>query len=296
MIRGSQRATVVEVGGGLRTYSVDEWDILDGYGPDEMCTGGRGQVLMPWPNRIRDGQYTFGDQTQQLALSEVANRNAIHGLVRWASWSVRERAPDGVVMEHRLPPQPGYPFALELRIGYTLTEQGLRVDTSATNVGTVACPFGSGAHPYLSVGVIPIDGVHLQAPGATHLSSDERGIPVARASVEGSPLDLRRPGPIGAAKLDHCFSDLERDADGIAWAHLATSDGRRRVSLWLDQAYDYLMVFSGDTLGDRARQSVALEPMSCAPDAFRSGDGLITLEPGASFTGSWGITPGPLPD
>jgi aldose 1-epimerase len=51
------------------------------------------------------------------------------------------------------------------------------------------------------------------------------------------------------------------------------------------------MVFTGDPLPDVARRSLAVEPMTCAPNAFRTGEGLLTLEPGASFTAEWGIEP-----
>lgn len=286
----AQQATVVEVGGGLRSYRVGGEDVLDGYAEEEMCSGGRGQVLMPWPNRIRDGRYAFGGSEQQLPLSEVANHNAIHGLVRWAPWSIQEQEPHRVVMGHVLHPSVGYPFSLELSVEYGLTDSGLRVSTRARNVGSQPCPFGSGMHPYLTIGVEPVDGVMLQAPGRVHLRSDERGIPVARDPVDGTALDFRRQKAIGTARLDDGFNDLERDANGVAWVHLGDSRGRR-LSLWVDRAYDYLMIFTGDTLSSRARHALAVEPMTCAPDAFNSGDGLITLQPDATFSGAWGLTP-----
>jgi aldose 1-epimerase len=102
-----QRTTVVEVGGGLRTYSVGAREILDGYAEDEMCTSGRGQVLAPWPNRIEDGAYTFDGVDHQLALTEPTASNALHGLVRWASWSALERDEARVTMGYILHPQPG---------------------------------------------------------------------------------------------------------------------------------------------------------------------------------------------
>ncbi len=290
LIRGAQRATVVEVGGGLRSYRFGDRDVLDGYAEAEMCSGGRGQVLMPWPNRIRDGRYAFDGQPQQLPLSEAASQNAIHGLVRWAAWTILEQEPDRVVVGHVLHPSPGYPFSLELSIEYALTDDGLAVHTTARNIGSQPCPFGSGMHPYLTIGVVPVDEVTLQAPGRVHLRSDERGIPVARDVVDGTALDFRRPKAIGSARLDDGFSDLERDGDGLAWVHLGDSEGRR-LSLWVDRAYDYLMLFTGDTLSSRARHAVAVEPMTCAPDAFNSGDGLITLQPDATFSGAWGLTP-----
>lgn len=289
IVHGQQRATVVEVGGGLRSYSLSGRELLDGYGPGEMCSGGRGQVLMPWPNRIAGGTYEFEGQQMQLPLTEASQRNAIHGLVRWANWTAAEREADRVVMAYDLYPTPGYPFALELSVEYTLGSTGLHVRTMARNVGTTTCPFGAGAHPYLTVGTILIDDAVLAAPGRMHLSSNDRGIPIGKASVVGSPLDLRRPRPIGDRRLDDGFTDLVRDADGVAWVVITGPARENEVKLWLDPAYDYLMLFTGDTLPGGGRRSLAVEPMTCAPDAFRSGDGLILLEPGASFTGAWGI-------
>ena len=144
-----QRVTVVEVGGGLRTFSVGTRDLIDGYGPGEMCPSGRGQVLMPWPNRLAGGAYEFAGRDLELPVNEPATGSAIHGLVRWAAWSVTEREPHRLVIRHDLHPQPGYPFALAISIEYVLSADGLRVSTTATNVGGEPCPFGAGAHPYL---------------------------------------------------------------------------------------------------------------------------------------------------
>ena len=123
---GEQRAVVVEVGAGLRSYTVGERDVLDDYEADEMASAGRGQVLMPWPNRIQDGTYEFAGRWYHLPLTEPEARNAIHGLVRWVAWTVGEREADRVVMEHTLHPQPGYPFSLALSVEYALSEDGLR--------------------------------------------------------------------------------------------------------------------------------------------------------------------------
>ena len=116
----AQRATIVEVGGGLRTYEVGEREVLDGYGVDELCRSGRGQVLAPWPNRVAGGVYSFDGEEHRLALTEPTAGNAIHGLARWACWRAAEKEPERVVMEHVLHPQPGYPFTLRLRVEYRL--------------------------------------------------------------------------------------------------------------------------------------------------------------------------------
>ena len=284
-----QQAVVVTVGAGLRSYSVGGRELLDGYGANEMSSSGRGQVLIPWPNRLQDGSYEFNGRRHQVPLNEPERRNAIHGLVRWAAWTAAERQPHRVVMEHVLYPRPGYPFLLRISIEYALSRNGLRVQTTATNLGTHACPYGSGAHPYLTLGTATIDGLTLLAPGRTVLRSDERGLPVGSEAVAGTEYDFRQPRRIGSIKLDHAFTDLERDDDGLARVELRDSEREAKVSLWVDQNYPYLMLFSGDPLPDVQRRSLAVEPMTCPPNAFRTGDALIRLEPGASFTGAWGI-------
>lgn len=285
---GDQRVVVVEVGGGLREYVAGGRTVLDGYGENELCSSGRGQLLVPWPNRIVDGRYEFDGRVEQLALDEPERGNAIHGLVRWSAWVVDERGPDRVVVRHLLHPQPGFPFALDLRVQYVLSDDGLTVRTEATNVGEEACPYGAGAHPYLAIDASRIDEVALQVPAGTVLDADDRGIPVDVQRVEGTELDFRVPKPVGELRLDHCFTDLERDADGRARVRLGTGS-----TLWAGESYEYLMVFTGDGLPDVERRSIAVEPMSCPPNAFRSGDGLTRLEPGEAHAGLWGITPAP---
>jgi aldose 1-epimerase len=271
-----QRAVVVEVGGGLRAYSAGGRELIDGYGADEMSASGRGQVLIPWPNRLEDGCYEFDGRRQQLALNEPEHRNAIHGLVRWANWTVAEREPHRAVMAHVLHPQPGYPFSLGLRVDYALTDGGLRVRTTATNLGSEP-----GAHPYLTLGAATIDGLMLRAPARTVLRADARGLPTGTQAVEHTEYDFCTPRRIGAARLDHAFTDLERDADGLARVELRDLDRGTHVSLWVDASYPYVMLFSGDTLADvgRRRRGLAVEPMTCPPNAFRTGEALIKLAP-----------------
>lgn len=287
LVHGDQRAVVVEVGGGLREYAVDGRPVLDGYAAGEMCSSGRGQTLVPWPNRLAGGRYSFAGQDQQLALTEPAKGNAIHGLTRWASWSVAERGPDRVVMAHRLHPQPGYPFQLDCTLDYTLSAAGLTVRTTATNTGDAPAPYGTGAHPYLSPGGGTLDAATVRAPGTRYLPVDDSGIPTGVTDAAGSPYDLRGGRSLDGLVLDHCYTGLERDADGLARVELA---GEHPVRLWLDAGYPYLQLFTGDTIAPgRRRRGLAVEPMTCPPDAFRSGEGLLVLEPGRAVTTTWGI-------
>lgn len=288
---GDQRAVVVTRGGGLRAYSSGGRQLLDGYPAGERSRSGRGQVLIPWPNRLEDGSYEFDGRHHQLPLTEPEHRNAIHGLVRQAAWAVADREPHRVVLEHVLEPQRGYPFTLGLRLEYALSAEGLRVSTTATNVGETPCPYGSGAHPYLTVGTATIDTAIMRAPGWTVVRTDERGLPVSVESVEGTDYDFRRPRRIGTTRLDHAFTDLERGPDGLARVELAGSRAGRRLTLWVDEAYGYLMIFTGDPLPDVARRSLAVEPMTCPPNAFRTGEAVVRLEPGDTFRSVWGITP-----
>jgi aldose 1-epimerase len=287
-----QRATAVEVGGGLRTYSAAGRELIDGYGIDEMSSSGRGQLLIPWPNRIQDGSYEFEGRRHQLPIDDVEEQDAIHGLVRWDDWTVGEREPHRVVMEHEINPQPGYPFPLAVSVEYALSHDGLRVTTTATNLGPDPCPYGCGAHPYLKLGTGTIDPLVLSVPARTFMWSDDRGIPIGSGPVEGTEFDFRRPRPIGTTRLDTAFTDLERDEAGLARVSLEDPEGRDRLTLWVDDAYGYLMIFTGDEPADVQRRALAVEPMTCPPNAFRSGTDLVRLEPGQSFTGRWGIRPG----
>jgi len=316
---GDHEAVVVEVGGGLRTYAVGGHDVVVGYPADSRSPAGRGQLLMPWPNRIRDGRYTFGGRRHQLALTEPDRGNAIHGLVRWASWSLLDEAEqtrDSVTLVCRLRPQQGWEWSLDLSVTYVLTDQGLTVTPRARNVGTDPAPFGFGAHPFLSVGEDRVDEVLLGIPADSVLDVDDRLLPLGVASVTDSERDFRQPRLVGATELDHAFTDLLAGADGrwrVTLAQAApdsqgqsqdprtvsspeaAADRGGAVTMWADgAAYPWLQVFTGDSLppGARRTSGIAVEPMTCPPDAFNSGADLIVLEPGQEFEASWGITPG----
>ncbi|HJV08385.1 MAG TPA: aldose 1-epimerase family protein [Acidimicrobiales bacterium] len=284
-----QEASVVEVGGGLRTYTVGGVDLLDGYGVDEMCSGGRGQLLIPWPNRVKDGRYSFAGEDFQLALTEPSSHNAIHGLVRWANWTATEHEADRVVMEYVLHPQPGYPFTLGLSVEYRLGAGGLSVATTATNLGVRPCPYGAGAHPYIDVGTEWVDDVVLLLPASTYLWGEEAGIPTEQRLTVRSPFRFFASMRVGELQLDTGFTGLT-DSEAV----VSSPDGLRRVRIWWDESHQYVMLFTGDTLApDRRRRSLAVEPMTCAPNAFVSGDGLRVLDPEESWTTTWGIAPGP---
>lgn len=288
---GEQRAVITEVGASLRTYTVADREVIDGYPEDEMCTIGRGQLLLPWPNRIEDGRYEFAGTVQQTPLTEPARHNALHGLTRWVNWSAIEHDADHVLMSLVLHPQEGYPFSLELRAEYRLSAAGLSVRTTATNVGTQAAPYGAGHHPYLTVGTL-IDQARLKIPALMRLEANDRLIPTGRLlATKGTAYDFLELRPIGSLSMDTAFATLVPDSDGRIRVHLQAPSGEPTVTLWMEPIYRFLMVYTPDTISDpsRRRRSLAIEPMTCAPNAFRSGDGLIVLRPGQSTSASWGI-------
>jgi aldose 1-epimerase len=288
---GAQRAIVASVGAALRAYSVNDRAVLDGFEADEVCPDGRGQILMPWPNRVAQGRYVFSGIRYELPIDEPALGHAIHGLVRWANWRVEHRAPDFVRLTHRFFAQPGYPFPLHLWAEYRLASTGLTVILGAKNVGAASCPFGMGAHPYFTLGDPSVDAVELCLRAGDWLPVDAHSIPGPRRPVEGTALDYRRPRPIGAAALDTAFTRLESDERGVA--HVVLRSGRKEMGIWLDRTFPFVQLYTGDTLPSaaRRRRGVAVEPMTCAPDAFNSGDGLRVLAPGEVLEGRWGVEP-----
>lgn len=286
---GDQRATIVEVSGGIREYEVGGRPALDPYPVDQMADGAHGMPLIPWPNRLADGRYSFEGEDFQVALTEPEKHNAIHGFMCWRPWRVAEHDTNRVVIAARLYPLQGYPFTLDLSIAYELGGEGLTVTTTAENIGDRTCPYGHGQHPYLSPGDGLVDACTLELRARTRIVTDEeRQLPVGKEEVSGGPFDFSEPRSLDGVQIDYAFTDLERDASGRAWARLRRADGRT-AEIWVDESFPYLEIYTGDTLSPaRARHGLAAEPMTCAPNAFASGEGLVRLEPGASHTTTWG--------
>jgi aldose 1-epimerase len=288
---GDMRLTVVTWGGGMRELACGDWAVLDGYGIDEPAPGGHGQPLIPWPNRLEGGRYEFRGHTYQVPLTEPDKRNALHGFARWMNWTVEEQTADRAVLGVTMYPRSGYPFLLRVTIEYTIAPDGVRVVTTALNAGHEALPYGHGFHPYVTVGAPLIDECTLAIPADSWLRTDERQIPTAVEPVEGTRYDFRHARIVGAEHLDTAFTELQRDAGGLARVQLSRPDGSRSIAVWMDASYSHVMAYSGDQLADaaRRRRSLAVEPMTCAPNAFQTGAGLQVLEPGGQSVSAWGI-------
>jgi aldose 1-epimerase len=290
---GGYRAVVTECGATLRLLEYAGRAVVHGFDEDEMSSAARGQLLAPWPNRIRDGAYSFEGSDLQLGLTEPRRGNASHGLVRWAAWTPEEQAASSVSLSYRLMSQSGYPWTIDLHVLYDLSADGLTVTQTATNLSDRPAPYASGAHPYLTAGDGPVDGWELTLPASVRLLPDDRMLPVGEEEVSGTPYDFRVARPVRDTRLDHAFGGLERDEDGVATTLVRDPASGRGAALWVDRHHPWLMVFSADDGWDPPRQALAVEPMTAPPDAFRSGRDLTTLapagHPGDEASVSWGI-------
>lgn len=284
---GPYQAVVTEAGAGLRELTHAGRPLIMTYGADEPAPSAYGQLLIPWPNRVDRGRYDFGGAAHQLDLSEPERDCALHGLVRWAPWRVAEHEPGRVRLTHRLLAAAGYPFRLDLEAEYALdAADGLTVRVTARNAGAVTAPYGHGAHPYLTVGV-PIDGCAVTLLADRYLPVDERMIPSGPSEdVTGTMYDLRTGQPLDGRRIDNAFAELNRDGEGRAWVTL--SGAGRTVGLWADEAHPWMEVYTADDARD-PRRGLGVEPMTCPPNAFATGEGVRSLRPGDEFTGSWGI-------
>ncbi|GAA1587088.1 aldose 1-epimerase family protein [Kribbella hippodromi] len=280
---GKYLATVVSVGGGLRGLTYDGRPVVLGYAEDEPAHAGMGQHLFPWPNRVTNGKYTFAGTEQQLALTEPDRRNAIHGLTRWANWLRIDDGSDpaALVIGHRLHGRPGYPHQLDFRLDYRLAD-GLSVTATATNIGDSDAPYGYGSHPYLSVGR-PIDECVLEFGADEWLEvSPEQLTPVGQHPVDGSPYDFRGGRPVGSLQIDNAFTGLGSGSWSVS---LTDPDTGTRSVLTSDTPW--MQLYTGEALG---RTALAVEPMTCPPDAFVSGQDLVVLKPGESHTTSFVVS------
>ena len=285
------RAVVTESGAALRLLEYAGRSLVDGFGEQDMSSGGRGQLLAPWPNRIEDGAYEFEGRSLQLGLTDPSRRTASHGLARWAAWSLEEHAGSSVSLTYRLMAQSGYPWTVDLHVIYDLSADGLTVTQTATNLSDSPAPFASGAHPYLSAGAGTVDDWELTLPAATRLlTSPDRLLPTGREAVDGTAYDFRVTRPLRGTVVNHAFTGLDRNEDGRA---VVVLQGEHAVSLWVDERHGWLQVYTADDVPATARRSIAVEPMTAPPNAFRSGEDLTVLaaagQDGDEFSASWGI-------
>ncbi len=285
---GGYRAVVTELGATLRSLQVEGRDVLAGFGPADRVSGGHGQQLMPWPNRIRDGRYSHHGQQHQLPINEVERGTALHGLVRWVPWELVQHTEDTVSQRVLVFPQQGWDSTIQCNVTHQLSGSGLTVTVECENVGDRAVPFGYAAHPYFTLGEQRVDELQITVPASSYLQVDpDRLLPIAVRPVDGGPEDLRTPAPVGDRNFDTAFTDL--DAAGRDHWEVRLSLGDRETVLWADRRHRWIQIYTG---ADRRDLGIAIEPMTCGPDAFNTeatATGLVDLQPGDRYRGRWGV-------
>jgi len=287
LLRGPRSsAEIAQVGAALRALTVGGVDLVPRYPDDVPTPAASGVVLVPWPNRIRDGKYTFAGVDQQLAISEPKFGNASHGLLRFGAYQPVEHTEERLVLGADVVPQTGYPFHLRTRVTFTLEDDGLQVGHEIENVGAATAPVALGVHPYLCIGGVPTEDLVIHSTGTSTLVLDDRNIPVDEVPVDEA-TDLRGGRRLGDATLDNGYRGLDRDAAGRAHHTLTAPDGRR-LQLWQDEGFGWAQVFTTDRYPGQPL-AVAIEPMTAPANAFASGIDLIALESGNTIHREWGI-------
>lgn len=289
---GDYSATIASVGASLRTLSHAGRHLVVPFDADEVRPAFRGATLAPWPNRVVDGTYSFAGVAHELPLTEPRRGHALHGLAAWLDFTATSLSDFSVTLSTTIEAQDGYPFRLQLEVTYLLDDNGLHSTVTATNTGPVAAPFGTGPHPYLVAGEGRVDDWILTLPTDRVLTvTDDRLIPSDLVDVAAldARFDFRAPRRIGDVFIDHAFTGLVRDELGTAEVRLTTSAGTGVAMRW-DDACAWVQVHTADRPDPAvSRLGLAVEPMTCPPDAFNSGTDLITIEPGESTAAGWTI-------
>jgi len=289
---GTVRAEIGTVAARLRAVSVGGADLTEPASGDDLPPFCSGIALAPWPNRVRDARWNLEGEVQQLDITEPARGGALHGLLEFTDYEVRDQTADAVTLSAFIAPQHGWPFALDTWVRYSLDDDGITATHGVTNLSARRAPWAAGTHPFVRVGAAPVEQLVLTAPASTYFEVDERLNPTAESPVVPD-VDLRAGRLVGDLRLDTAYGSLEhaRPIGGrgeSAW--LDAPDGSR-TTVWQDLDWGYLQVFTTPIYPRPAGTgtAVAIEPMTAPPDALNSGQGLIWLEPGASWQGSWGL-------
>jgi aldose 1-epimerase len=286
---GPYSAIITQRGGALRELRHQGRDLVISFGADGPIPDYRGVICAPWPNRIADGRYSHDGRMFQAAVNESERQTALHGLVFNQQWELLRHDSSSVRLGCRVGPGPGYPGELDVTVDYELGNDGLRCTVLAVNTGEVAAPYGVCPHPYLVAGSAALDDWMLEVPATEFLAvSPQRLLPEQLWSVEGHAFDFRTERVIGDVEIDHAFTGILTDAQGHAAVRIFDPSGTG-VELEWDEQWPWLQIHTADKPAGPTRLGLAVEPMTCPPDAFNSGTDVVLLAPGGSHGASWTI-------
>ncbi len=249
------------------------------------CFSYKGSKLTPFPNRIRDGKYCFKGSYYQLPINHRHENHAIHGLVYDKSFSLVKLIANKVCAELEIEycysgGDVGFPWCFRVTLVYTLTNKGIKITTYIKNTGTQDMPFGDGWHPYFKFNEV-VDDLMISIPSSKKILVDGRMIPNGKFERNDDIKNLRL---IGNKVLD---SGFQIETLGISTTQLYSPKKDTKINVWQDSdfaKYNYLQIYIPPS-----RESIAIEPMTCAPDAFNNHEGLNILSPNSEFKGEYGV-------
>jgi aldose 1-epimerase len=288
LANGPARAEIGTVAAVLCSVRVGDVQLTEPIAPDATPAYCNGIVLVPWPNRVRDGRWSYEGRELRLDITEPDRGNALHGLLQFVEHEVRERSDAAVTLGAAVPIQHGWPFQLDSWVRFELRPDGLDVTHGVVNLGDKPAPYATGTHPYFRIGDIPVEDLALTVPAASYFAVDDRLNPTGELAVDDTEFDLRTPRRVGDLHLDTAFGGLN-PRDRVT-AQLVARDGST-LSVLQDDDWEYLQVFTTPIFpgADGPKTAIAIEPMTAPPDALNSGVGLRWLEPGELWEGSWGL-------
>ncbi len=286
---GPYSAIITARGGALRELRHEGRHLVVTFGPDGAIPDYRGVICAPWPNRLADGSYTYGGRSFQAAINEPERATALHGLLTGVEWALLDRTAESLTLLGSVGAGPAYPAGLNVTVTYTLSADGLGTTVEALNTGVETAPYGVCPHPYLVAGSAPLDEWTLELSAREFLAvSADRLLPEGMAAVDGHEFDFREPRRLGAIRIDHAFTGIERNGQGRAAVRVLDPAGTG-VELEWGEEWPWVQIHTADKPFGKDRLGLAVEPMTCPPDAFNSGTDLVHLAPGASHRAGWTI-------
>ena len=290
---GEITAVISEVGAALRSLQVNGSEFCEPGNPETVGPFCEGIVMAPWPNRIDGGKWSYQGRTLEVPINIHGQANANHGLLISYPYKVLNQTNSKVTLSATITPTLGYPFLVETTVTYEVVSTGLKVTHTAINHSSEAAPYAVGGHPYFRFSNVDTGDVFLRSEAETLVLLDERQIPVGTMPTANSDFDLRSGVRIADHFLDNDFTDLPRDAAGLAHTYLTSPDGRS-IDVWQDQNLKHTVIFTPDFysygLDEPKMFAVAIEPQTAAANAFNTGDDLLWLETGRPFAATWGIS------
>ncbi|WP_066292050.1 aldose 1-epimerase family protein [Arthrobacter sp. B6] len=286
---GPYSAIITARGGALRELQYLGRDLVVTFGPEGDIPDYRGVICAPWPNRLADGTYSYAGRSFRADLNEPERGTALHGLLTGVDWELRDHSADAVTLAGSVEASEAYPSGLEVSVTYRLSADGLAATVRTRNSGTETAPYGLCPHPYLVAGSSPLDEWTLELPAQEFLAvSADRLLPGGMHEVGGHEFDFRVPRRLGSIRIDHAFTGIIRGEDGLAAVRVLDPAGTG-VELEWDGNWPWVQVHTADKPTGRDRLGLAVEPMTCPPDAFNSGTDLVHLAPGESHQAGWTI-------